>query len=214
MLNRVKAIVFDFDGVIVESNDIKTDAFEHTFSEFPEHADAMMAFHSANIPTSRSEKFALLMKAMERQDDNELRQHLHRRFSAFVVERIVAAPLVPGAIELLEFLNGRIPVDLASVTPEEELHSILAEMNLTRFFGVAYGCPPWSKAEALKDVAAKRAISVYEILLVGDSSGDQKAASSAGTQFLGRNSGLPFELPQPRMCKDLFGARALIEQML
>lgn len=210
----VRAVVFDFDGVIVESNHIKTQAFEHVFSEFPQHAEDMMLFHRENIPASRVEKFSLLMRCLGRPDDESLRQHLAQGFSAFVMERMLDVPFVPGAVELLEFLQDRVPVDLASVTPQDELHEILSRRNLARYFGIAYGCPPWKKGDALLDTAARYQIAPAEILLIGDSVGDQRAAAFAGTQFLARQSGLTFDSPQPLFCMDLIQARRLIETIL
>ncbi|GAF78578.1 unnamed protein product, partial [marine sediment metagenome] len=32
----IKAIIFDFDGVIVESSDIKTEAFRELFQDYPQ----------------------------------------------------------------------------------------------------------------------------------------------------------------------------------
>lgn len=210
----VRAVVFDFDGVIVESNHIKTQAFEHVFSGFPEHAETMMAFHYENIPISRVEKFARLLTLLGRPDDEKLRQHLAQTFSDFVMQRMLNVAFVPGALELLDFLKGRVPVDLASVTPQEELYKVLSSRNLAHFFSMSYGCPPWKKGEALLDAASRHGIVPGEILLIGDSAGDQRAAAFAGTQFLARDSGLSFDAPHPRICKDLVEAKSLIEQML
>jgi phosphoglycolate phosphatase-like HAD superfamily hydrolase len=60
-----------------------------------------------------------------------------------------------------------------------------------------YGCPPWTKPGAVKDILQKENILPSHTVLVGDSYGDQKAANETGVHFIGRNSGLLFEDPQP-----------------
>ena len=53
----VKAILFDFDGVIVDSVDIKTIAFKELFSAFPEHSREIERYHLDHLGVSRYQKF-------------------------------------------------------------------------------------------------------------------------------------------------------------
>ena len=54
---RLKVIALDFDGTLVESNNIKDRAFETIFCEWPEHTEIMMNWHLAHNSTERREKF-------------------------------------------------------------------------------------------------------------------------------------------------------------
>ena len=51
-LNRnrpmLRGLVLDFDCVILESNQLKTDVFREIVSWFPEHVEELMAFHRDN----------------------------------------------------------------------------------------------------------------------------------------------------------------------
>lgn len=194
---RLRALVLDFDGVIVESNDVKTAAFRDVFSRFPEHAQAMMDFHHENVSLSRFSKFDHLLERLGRSTDELLRSELAEEFSRRTIERVVAAPLVRGAEALLRQFAPRIPLYLASVTPEGDLETILARRALRRWFRKVYGCPPWTKAEAIRDVLESECCAPSEVLLVGDSAGDQRAALEAGVPFMARDSGLPFDSPPP-----------------
>ena len=199
----LKVLIFDFDGVIVESNDIKTRAFERVFSRFPEHCDAMMAFHYENISVSRYVKFERLISALVRDGDPELTKDLAADFSCRVLAEMMTVPLVNGAEALLTMVAGRLPIYLASVTPEPELKHILTERGLAGWFNGVYGCPPWTKPNAIRDVLTKEPVSPEEVLLIGDSVGDQRAASETGVRFLGRHSGLEFDSPPPTAFADL-----------
>ena len=53
----IKVIILDFDGVIVESLDIKTQAFRDLFSNYPEHIDEIMNYQLEYNPFSRYIKF-------------------------------------------------------------------------------------------------------------------------------------------------------------
>lgn len=199
----LKVLILDFDGVVVESNSIKTRAFEKVFSRFPEHRDAMIAFHDEHVSVSRYAKFDRLAALLGRDGDAALTADLAADFSRRVLEEMKTVPMVKGAETLLTMVTGRLPIYLASVTPEPELKHILAERGLAGWFKGVYGCPPWTKLNAVRDVLTREAASPGEALLIGDSAGDQRAASETGVRFLGRNSGLEFDSPPPMAFADL-----------
>lgn len=200
---NVKVVILDFDGVVIESNAVKTEAFVHVFARFPAHASAMMDFHQANISMGRYGKFDHLLGLLGRAGDEGLRDEIAAEFSRFVSERMRQVPLVPGALEFLATTTARLPVYLASVTPAEELAQTLAARDLAKWFRAVYGCPPWTKPEAIRDILARERVAPADALLVGDSAGDQLAARATGVPFLARDSGLAFEDPAPRKFSDL-----------
>lgn len=53
----IKAIIFDFDGVIIESAEIKTDAFRTLFAGYPDMLPEIIAHHQKNSGISRYKKF-------------------------------------------------------------------------------------------------------------------------------------------------------------
>ena len=200
---KLKVLILDFDGVVIESNDAKTDAFRQLFSRFPEHADEMMAYHHANVSVTRFRKFERLMQLLGREGDAALADDLAADFSRMTREQLASVPLVPGALSFLQAMTGRLPVYLASVTPAGDLEAILRDRDLLRWFRAVYGCPPWTKTGAILDLLKREKAHPTEALLIGDSAGDQRAAREAGVAFVGRNSGLPFDPPPPTQFPDL-----------
>ena len=199
----LRVLILDFDGVIVESNDIKTEAFEELFGRFPEHSEAMMAYHYAHVSVTRFAKFEHLLTLLGRTGDSGLRADLANDFSQLVSERMLRVPLVPGAESFLRTMTTRLPVYLASVTPAKELGSILRHLGLDHWFRGVYGCPPWTKPKAIADVLNRERVTSKEAMLVGDSAGDQLAALETGIQFLARDSGLAFDDPIPPIFSDM-----------
>ena len=63
----LKAIFFDFDGVIVESAGIKTEAFRKLFSNYPDQVDEIVDYHKANAGISRYDKFDYIYEKILKQ---------------------------------------------------------------------------------------------------------------------------------------------------
>jgi phosphoglycolate phosphatase-like HAD superfamily hydrolase len=204
MPNQIELLILDFDGVVIESNEIKTQAFEKVFSQFPQYKDAMMQFHYENISVSRIEKFDYLAALMGRGADSKLKAEMADNFSQYVLECILTAPLVKGAERLLKMAKGQLPLYLASVTPANELNHILEKRGLLHWFDGVYGCPPWTKANAIRDILSRNSILPKNSLLIGDSAGDQRAALETGIQFIARDSGLKFDEIPPLFFLDLY----------
>ena len=202
-MNEIQVLILDFDGVVIESNEVKTEAFIRVFGRFPEHAEVMMKFHHDHVSLSRFDKFQHLLSLMGRNDDAGLKEDIAQDFSLRVLEGMMTVPLVSGALEFLRLVTPRMPVYLASVTPAEELVLILKQRELLPWFRGVYGCPPWTKSDAIQNVLSKEGLMPEQALLIGDSAGDQRAAKSCGVEFLARNSGLNFDLPFPRTFMDL-----------
>lgn len=198
-----RVLILDFDGVVIESNDIKTEAFRQVFGCFPDHYDEMMAFHHNNVSLSRFAKFQHLQFLLGETDNDDFLVEIAAEFSSYVLEGMAAVPLVPGAESFLKKAARKFPLYLASVTPAEELGLILERLNLSHWFRDVYGCPPWTKPDAILDILKKEDIKPEEALLIGDSAGDQRAAHVSGVHFIARNSGLDFDAPQPVKFSDL-----------
>lgn len=181
----LQAILLDFDGVIVESVDIKTRAFREIFAREVEHVDAIVALHCAKAGVSRYEKFeAIYRDILRRPLAADEMYRLGERFAALVVEQVVTCPLVPGALEFLEDYSARLPLLLVSGTPEVELEEILKRRSLGRYFFEVHGSPR-SKSAILTEVLRRHRWGSSDVLFVGDSTNDWAAAEEAGVPFVG-----------------------------
>lgn len=195
MTTQIKALILDFDGVLVESNDIKTETFKTVFAEHPEHHRRMIDYHHANMSLSRVEKFRYFIReCLGRGDDPVLLKSMLETFSRQTVDRVASCPATPGSIEFLEEFSTLVPLYLASVTPLEDLSVVLEKRSLKKYFRKVFGDPPVPKREAVQRVKALEGCRSEELLLIGDSQGDWKTATETGIGFIGYDSGMP--LPQ------------------
>jgi beta-phosphoglucomutase len=180
------AVIFDFDGVIVESTDIKTAAFRALFADQPDHVDAIEALHRRHEGVNRSIKFEMIYRDILRRPlDAETKAALAGRYGDLVVDQVVACPAVAGVPDVLEALGRHIPLAVVSSTPDGELAQIVARRDLARYFRAVRGAPP-AKAEAVRDVVATFGWSADRVAMVGDTTADMAAARHNGLRFIGR----------------------------
>jgi len=186
---KVKLIVLDCDGVILETASVKSRAFGRLFEKYGEEAKCKVVdYHLAHGGVSRFEKFAWFYReVLGKNITDKEKEELGRLFSQCCFEEVINASVVPGAIEFISSYHNKIPLYVASGTPYGELIEVLEAKNLIRFFKDVYGSPP-GKTEILADIVHRAGVSPNEVLMVGDSSTDLEAAQSVGTLFYGRGS--------------------------
>lgn len=207
------AIAFDFDGVLVESVDVKTQAFAALYIGYgPEIVEQVVAFHLANGGLSRFEKFRyfhnkLLGLPLSPEEENRLAAEFNARVEAAVID----APWVEGAEEFLVKYHADIPLFVVSGTPEEELKRILQKRHISHYFRAAFGSPA-KKGEILRDILESGGYRPGQMLMVGDSLLDMEGAHEAGICFLGRAAALPDNIfpPDVPVLPDMTGLQGFI----
>ena len=189
-MTSIAAVVFDFDGVILESADVKTDAFVELYADHGAEVVARVrAHHLANLGISRFKKFAWIAEhVLGRPLTEDDSAALGRRFSDLALARVLAAPFVPGADASLGVLGRRgVPLFVASGTPHDELQLIVERRGLAPAFRECHGAPR-EKPDVLRGIAAQLGVTPGELLFIGDGMTDYKAARAAGTAFLARDT--------------------------
>lgn len=186
-MNAYLTLVFDCDGVVLDSNKVKTQAFYQAALPYGEAAaQALVQYHVAHGGVSRYKKFAHFLEqlvpeyAVERSGPNldELLEH----YANAVLEGLLNCEVAPG----LEQLRERIPNTrwlIVSGGDQAELRHVFAQRGLAEFFdGGIYGSPD-TKDEILERELQSGNIQMPAIFL-GDSKYDYQAASAAGLDFV------------------------------
>ena len=181
-----RLLILDFDGVILESVSVKTEAFRTLFSTEPDHVDEIVAFHIKNGGMSRFDKFRHIYdNILKRELDPETFERLSEKFAALVFQAVINVPFVPGAEKFLNRWTETIPLYIVSATPETELTEIVRARALTRYFRKVYGAPR-KKADCIREILTESGTAGSEALFVGDALNDLAAAQAAGVKFVGR----------------------------
>lgn len=184
---RYQAVFFDFDGVILDSVNVKTDAFASMFRKYgPEVEKAVVDYHLAHGGVSRFEKFKYYYEKLLKKtiNDKEL-DRLGCQFNELVLEKVLASPFIPGALETLKELKEKsIPAFVVSGTPDVELKSIVEKRKLSSYFLEVHGSPI-TKDIIITDILNRHELVAPECLFVGDAITDYEAAMICHMDFIG-----------------------------
>ena len=180
-------MVFDCDGVILESMDIKAKAFYRIGKEVSEEAaDALVVYHNMHGGVSRFKKFEWLYATYKgRAITDEEKEALNDTFKKIAMEEIARCALVPGVQNVLDLWKGRVPMYVASGAPEEELRMIIQNRGLAKYFVGVYGSPT-VKTQLLRIIVQHAGVHPCNAIMIGDARTDQYAAEAVGTRFYGR----------------------------
>jgi phosphoglycolate phosphatase-like HAD superfamily hydrolase len=181
-----QALFFDFDGVLVDSLDVKARAFARIFEPFgPEIVGQVVDHHHQYGGMTRVDKFChyyaeFLHQPLDPADLKELCQ----RFSELVVDEVVAAPEIPGASAFVQAHCEKMPCFIVSAAPEAELMVIVKKRGYDKYFREVRGAPA-SKRQNLELLFRRYAYAPERCWFFGDAESDYRAAESIGVNFLG-----------------------------
>jgi beta-phosphoglucomutase-like phosphatase (HAD superfamily) len=210
------AVVFDFDGVILESVAVKDEAFRALFAEHAGQIDAIMDVHRQHGGVSRYVKFDMIYRDILRTPLSfDRKAALGHRFEDLVVDRVMAAAMVAGASEVLDGLRGRVPMAVVSGTPDAELATIVERRGLSHYFAEVHG-GSCEKRDIIERMVRARRWRPERMVMLGDAMTDYAAARANGVSFIGRvaaGADDPFP-PGTVIIEDLCGFVAAVAQAL
>ena len=182
---KYKHIIFDFDGVLVESNEIRFNGFRKLFKSFSEdQVEQLVTYARANGGVSRYKKIKYFFNEIRREPVSEdAVDQLALEFSDLVEQDVVNAEPVKGALGFLEECSSEFSFAIVSGSDQKELRRI------DHFFEKILGSPTEKKdniAALLSELNWKETDTLY----VGDSKNDLDAARANDLDFIGRSSGL------------------------
>ncbi len=209
----IKALIFDFDGVILESADLKTKAFEQLAQEeFPEFVKEIVAYHRKNMGISRFVKFRYIFDTLLKiKITPEIEKRLGDRFTAIIFENLKTVPFVPGSLEFLKASFGKYRMFVASGTPEKELREVADLRGVTRYFDELHGSPR-TKQEIVMDILARHHLEAGDVVFVGDAESDYLAAKLTGVPFIGRAHDGQLRSYDCRQIPDLVGLEKVLNE--
>jgi len=207
---RFKVIVLDFDGVVVESNEIKNRAFSEMFSGYSRYEE-IMQYHRSHNHVCRQDKFRHILGNILGQpfQDTDIAT-MAKIFSQLTRQKIIECPFVPGAEDFIAYFSTKFSLYIASATPTDELKIIIEARKLSGYFKGIYGAPT-EKAKIFADIFKKERITPGNLLFIGDSKEDHDVAVHLSLQFIARINGNNFQdIKVPRF-KDLYEIKSFVE---
>lgn len=184
-MEKYQAFFFDFDGVLVDSVEVKTKVFARLFESYgADIIDQVVEYHRHHGGMTRMDKFHYYYEhLLKKHLSEEVLVILCRQFEDLVVDEVVAAPEIPGAEVFLKACQGRIPCFVISATPEGELKNIIKRRGWSQYFEAICGAPR-KKDENLRLVIRSHRLHPESCLFFGDAESDYRAATACGVPFL------------------------------
>lgn len=173
----IKGVIFDYDGVIGESVDIKTQAFAKIYNEFGEKiVEKVVLHHTSNGGMSRFQKFKLYHKNyLGINLKNRQLNELCFKFSKLIIKDIINAPYVPGSIKFIKSKHKDYDLFISTGTPEDEINKILEKKNIKKYFKSIYGSPA-NKTDHIKSIIKENNFDNDDLIFIGDADSDILAA--------------------------------------
>lgn len=186
----IKTILFDFDGVILDSMKIKSDGFIELFKEYPKEALVEFeTYHYANGGISRFEKishfFNTILKHTIDGSDVEV---LAEKFAHIIAMKLFDKKnLISDTMNFIEKNHQNYNLYIVSGAEHNELKMLCKFLEIERFFLEIHGSPTL-KSTLVGHILKKYHYEKSDTILIGDSINDYKAASDNEIEFFGYNN--------------------------
>ena len=189
LLHGKKNFFWDFDGVIKDSVEIKSNAYEELFLQWGANiSNKVRDHHILNGGMSRFDKIPLYLSWTNENINDELINKLCNDFSNLVKLKVINSPWVPGVVEFINNLNKTgFQSYIITATPQDEINEILNELKIHSLFSEIIGAPT-KKSDAIKSILIKYKISNGEAVMIGDSKSDLVAAQNNKIDFILRRT--------------------------
>ena len=200
---RIKALCFDVDGTLSDTDDLYTQKLSRYFPRFlfkdPDHAARRFVMWIEapgnallGLPDTMGldDEMVALIDWLSR----------HRRYS---MRKFL---LVPGVDGMLRQLHGRYPMAVVSARDERSTMAFLEQFDLGKYFGEIMTSLPAEHTKPYPDpvllAAQKMNVPPENCLMIGDTTVDIRAGRSAGAQTVGVLCGFGEEPELRRMGAD------------
>jgi len=183
-LDAYKTLIFDCDGVILNSNEIKTEAFYDSVLTYgKESAEKFKEYHENNGGISRYRKFQyffenILNKPM---NSNDL-ERLLGVYSNLVLKKLSHCQINPYLNELKDFTRNA-KWGVVSGGDQRELRAIFSKRKISGNFELGIFGSPETKEEIFDKMLRNKLID-FPAIFFGDSQYDFEVAESISIDFL------------------------------
>ncbi len=177
-------ILLDCDGVILDSNKIKTHAFYLTAQPFGErYAEKLVQYHRENGGVSRFVKFSYFINDIlpAKHRDAEIHTRLLDSYSSLVRDGLLSCEIDESLLRLeRKLITTRIAV--VSGSEQNELREVFEERGIDSIFDAGVYGSPRTKFQIIADEFLDE-YSHDSVLFVGDSRLDYEVAAFFDLDF-------------------------------
>jgi len=186
----IKNILWDFDGVILDSMPVREYGFREIFKEYDAYlVEKVLKFHNENGGLSRYVKIRYFYEELldEKIDESEVLE-LAEEFSIIMRKELTKKKyLISETVTFISQNHQNYNFHIVSGSDERELNFLCKELELSHYFKTIYGSPT-PKNDLVKNVLLENIYNENETILIGDSKNDYEAAKINNLDFYGYNN--------------------------
>jgi phosphoglycolate phosphatase-like HAD superfamily hydrolase len=184
-IQKYKTIVFDCDGVVLDSNVVKTEAYFRSAKNLGAtdvQAEALVDYHVKLGGISRYHKFDWYLREVLHKPATEAAvQVLLDEFSKELVDGLMQCDLAKGLFTLREKTDSNWLI--LSGGDQQEIRELFAKRKIAHMFnGGLFGSPDNKDTVLAREIANGNI--QFPALFIGDAKYDFEAASLAGLDFV------------------------------
>jgi sugar-phosphatase len=130
----IKAVIFDFDGIIIDSEPFWVEAEIGVFKSVGVHLDHELCRQTTGLNTHDSIRYWYDIHKWTNKSIPELHREIMDAMHTLIVDRV---DLKEGFLDVLQlFISKKLPLAVASASPFRLIEAALKKFRLTDYFGV------------------------------------------------------------------------------
>jgi phosphoglycolate phosphatase-like HAD superfamily hydrolase len=189
-MDKFKTILWDFDGVIMDSMPVRDKGFEIVLQDYPqEQVSLLMEYHRNNGGLSRYNKFRYFFEEIRKESitDSEITV-LAEKFSVVMLQNLLDPSLfIEDSLRFIKKNYTKYNMHIVSGSDENELRYICKTLGISEYFNSIHGSPT-PKKELVKSLLIENNYKKEDTCLIGDSFNDLEAAFANNISFYGYNN--------------------------
>ncbi len=186
----IKTVLWDFDGVILDSMKVRDWGFEEIFNDFnKELTNQLLVFHRQNGGLSRYVKIRYFFENLlgESITDERVLEYA-QKFSVLMRKELTNPKnLILDTVEFIKKNHQNYNFHIVSGSDQEELRFLNKELGIAKYFISIHGSPT-PKKQLVANLLEKHNYQLQNTCLIGDSINDFDAADYNKIQFYGYNN--------------------------
>ena len=176
-------LFFDCDGVILNSNNIKTEAFFEVAKEFGiKKANKLVEYHINNGGISRFQKIKYFQENIIFNNNKEIYKRLIKKYGEIVKKELLKSDISDGIYEIRNFFP-KSNFAIISGSDQTELRWVFRNLNLDYIFNLGIYGSPLNKKEIVSKIYSENKIKPNTIFF-GDSLYDYEVAKYFDMDFV------------------------------
>ena len=186
----IKNVLWDFDGVILNSMEIRDWGFKEIFKDFKKvEVEKLIDYHNLNGGLSRYVKIRYFYEKVLRIDvtEEEVMKYANI-FSILMKKELVNKKyIIQDSLKFIKDNYKKYCFHIVSGSDQDELRYLCKELNIAKYFLSINGSPT-PKNKLVKDLLFKEGYDIDSTCLIGDSINDFEAAKKNRILFMGFNN--------------------------